>query len=559
MKRSQIKRQRRNNRQQVQRNRFKRSQLRVETLENRIVLSTMTMGPMPDRSPPKPDSGINVEDIRWEKNPFDHNHGETKLRGGKFKPSGKNPCVNNIGGSISYDLPTRTIEVRGTVCDDNVEVQVVQPKGWGKMGPFKVTQFPQVKVTLNNRVRNFSLGMFPVKQVHFLGLEGDDLFWNRTGISSVAEGGPGVDSLIGGSGDDVLMGQSEDDFMAGNDGHDQIFGGPGNDTAYGGAGRDHMVGGLGHDTLYGENGRDRLEGGNGEDKLYGGNGRDVLYGGLDTDYLSGGDADDSLFAGLGPDIVNGGSGGDRFLARSGIGWGGGDAFATIPIDDTFEDLNSNDTFIGFRDAGDFLRSQETCSGEEELVQWTGGSWTDAEIEMLDDAFAVLHERTGNTELFKGTTENSEPDLEFYRVGASNNPCVNPYALSQFGHIEITDRAINATPARLHQSLFHHIGFDWAGEFATWGDFTSLSTWMPVAPGDYVDSWMSTTPDEQWAYLDNTAFASNQGRESPSLDFATVFATYFMNEAGEPYLGTPIGDITDKLDFVDNWVESLVYP
>ena len=48
-------------------------------------------------------------------------------------------------------------------------------------------------------------------------------------------------------------------------------------------------------------------------------------------------------------------------------------------------------------------------------------------------------------------------------------------------------------------------------------------------------------------------------ERTRIQASAVFATYFMNEAGDPYSGTPTGDITDKLDFVDSWVEGLVYP
>ncbi|MEZ6059238.1 MAG: calcium-binding protein [Planctomycetaceae bacterium] len=99
---------------------------------------------------------------------------------------------------------------------------------------------------------------------------------SRTGIVFVAEGGDGVDIIIGSNGDDILSGGADDDV---------IFGRDGNDVLFGGDGRDILFGGLGDDSLFGDAGNDWLFGGLGRDLLDGGDGFDIGFGGPDLDQL----------------------------------------------------------------------------------------------------------------------------------------------------------------------------------------------------------------------------------------------------------------------------------
>ncbi|HKG35181.1 MAG TPA: hypothetical protein VKA89_01950 [Solirubrobacterales bacterium] len=84
----------------------------------------------------------------------------------------------------------------------------------------------------------------------------DIIVKDSVAVSTILNGGAGLDDLVGGSNTDRLVGGDDDDVL---------------------------VGRGGSDLLYGNNGRDVLRGGAGKDVLRGGPGRDVLHGGPDRD------------------------------------------------------------------------------------------------------------------------------------------------------------------------------------------------------------------------------------------------------------------------------------
>jgi Ca2+-binding RTX toxin-like protein len=77
-------------------------------------------------------------------------------------------------------------------------------------------------------------------------------------VSTILNGGSGLDDLIGSANTDRLVGGAGDDKLVGRMGADQLFGGEGEDLLIGGAGKDVLRGGPGLDVLHGGPGRDDL-------------------------------------------------------------------------------------------------------------------------------------------------------------------------------------------------------------------------------------------------------------------------------------------------------------
>ena len=188
-----------------------------------------------------------------------------------------------------------------------------------------------------------------------------------------AEGGAGIDLLIGNAvgnilrglgGNDILAGREGDDSLNGGAGDDRLIGGDGFDTAdYSdaasgvtvrlaqttrqntvGAGRDLLEGieavqgSAYNDVLSGNGGDNLLSGGDGDDRLDGLGGNDLLVGGLGSDRLVGGDGDDVLSdTGDGADSLYGGAGNDTLtvfhaLSLSKVVVDGGDGDDLITLD-----------------------------------------------------------------------------------------------------------------------------------------------------------------------------------------------------------------------------------
>lgn len=87
-----------------------------------------------------------------------------------------------------------------------------------------------------------------------LGGEGDDRLSGQDGPTSVVDGGPGADTLIGGGAmsGETLRGGPGNDNINGLAGNDAIFGDDGNDALTGGAESDTITGGPGVDDVLGD-------------------------------------------------------------------------------------------------------------------------------------------------------------------------------------------------------------------------------------------------------------------------------------------------------------------
>ncbi|MFO0841536.1 MAG: calcium-binding protein [Gemmataceae bacterium] len=424
---------------------------------------------------------------------------------------------------------------------------------------------------------------------HLQGRQGNDGL-DGQGDSDTVFGGDGNDWIYGGAGDDHLDGQGDDDVIFAGDGNDKLYGGAGddhldgqggndwafgdvgNDKLYGGTGNDQLYGGRGNDWFFGDDGDDLLDGQQDNDTVYGGRGNDTLFGLGGDDFLDGQQDNDTIFGGEGNDTLFGLGGNDKLYGEAGsdrldggegndglfggIGWtdvliggGGADRLLQFAREDNLVDLD--------RGAGDaVITFTNGTARPSEGVMWSSASWTDAEIQQVDRAFAVLHERTGNTRLLKTAARG---DLTFERLGSPAN------ASSVGGWNEGTNIVlINASfsnPNYLVETVFHEIGHNWddTGENGAIGDFRGLSGWQRHDNGGgsrFPPDGYRLSGDGQWDYRANAAFPRDYGRKSPLEDFADSFAAYFMRRAGLPAEANP-ANAPAKVTWVDNFLNTVV--
>lgn len=122
--------------------------------------------------------------------------------------------------------------------------------------------------------------------------------------SSVINGTPGDDELIGTIGADTIYGSDGLDTIVGGGGNDLLDGGNGDDTITGCTENDTINGGAGNDNILGDNGTDTINGDAGDDMITAGSGNDTI---------DGGDGNDFIIGGGGADSINGGAGNDELL------------------------------------------------------------------------------------------------------------------------------------------------------------------------------------------------------------------------------------------------------
>ncbi|MFP6670341.1 MAG: calcium-binding protein, partial [Pirellulaceae bacterium] len=361
-------------------------------------------------------------------------------------------------------------------------------------------------------------------------------------------GGDGNDVLRGDSGDDTLSGDADQDTLQGGSGNDRLFGGDGNDLLHGDAGIDTLSGGAGQDTLHGGAGHDRLFGGDGEDVLRGdagndllrgGNSNDRLFGGTGQDNLHGDAGNDGLFGGHGRDSLRGGAGADRLLIRAASG-------------DEAISVSAVDAVINFENT-----VNEVVAG----IEFTAGNWTDQEIETVDDALLLLHHHIGNTRLLKTANGNS---MVFRRIGRGNPDEIAGFNRSWGSVLGFADLAFAETAAFTHQMVFHEIGHNWENENPRWGQWLRLSGWEDPWFDSSMDTNQKVRAERGWWRNIRARFATPHGSSNPMDDFASCFALFFMNEAGEPFSGGTNGlgravlmaQLNSKMNFMRRFVDSL---
>lgn len=290
--------------------------------------------------------------------------------------------------------------------------------------------------------------------------------------------------------------------------------------------------------------------------IFGRDGNDQLQGGTSVDYLYGGNGNDGLFGGKGSrDVLHGGSGADRFLQpqedyRPWYLFG----FTAQRDEDVISDFSRNyDAELEFFD-------------EEK-------DWTDREIRLVDDAFSMLHDVTGNTRLLRDSVRSDS--LRFYRyrnesdqAGCGNIAC--NYRSNH--HIYVGDGTFSRDSWAV-QTIIHEIGHNWddTSENSFVSAFRATSDWI-ILPA-HIGSNIHVQATNGWWRLRNAEFAREYGGDTnPQEDFATAFAAYVMTVNDEPGYtyqmdtGTTNGfrnwingngTMPAKIRIMDQWVHSLV--
>lgn len=262
-----------------------------------------------------------------------------------------------------------------------------------------------------------------------------------------------------------------------------------------------------------------ISGGAGDDVLLGGAAADRLRGDDGSDTLRGGAGDDSLFGGADPDELFGGSNADRFLFES---------------TDTIHDLQNEDAQVIFADSDN-------------------AAWTDAEIETVDRAFQMLHDRTGNNHLLKDPITSlpvifqrvkSLPDDDHGVVLATNTSPEEyveqyysnellPYIYNTVEHInsrtpqrriQFADEGGEELMQGITNTVIHEIGHNWDS-----GD--EIGRVLPELAGLWSDFEQIYEASQT-----NDDFASDYAKTKVSEDFSETFAEYFkVNRKSSPKL------------------------
>ncbi|MCA9212473.1 MAG: hypothetical protein KDB27_05380 [Planctomycetales bacterium] len=338
------------------------------------------------------------------------------------------------------------------------------------------------------------------------------------------DGGSGNDTIKGGSGNDSITGSYGDDTIWGESGDDTVDGGYGDDNIHGGDGDDVIRGYVGNDTLRGDSGNDVLRGDSGNDYLYGGSGHDSLYGHDGVDRLYGESGLDGLFGGDGVDLLWGGSGQDRFLSRG------------IQLDELWQDKTSSEAVVTFEPGSYTVYDQV----------FLPASWSDAEIEQVDAALAVMHQSVGSTKLLKQA--NGDPITFLQRKAVTPT---NKGGWNSGGTITIVENGPISKGL-----VFHEIAHNWDSNLFTFPAFKQISGWtswpsyLPV-PAGYMRGNNNLSGDTSpWIYKTNANFASNYARTNPNEDFAESFEAYFKEVDGTNYTGP---NIDAKFDYISNFI------
>ena len=417
---------------------------------------------------------------------------------------------------------------------------------------------------------------------------GDDRVNGERG-DDVVSGGDGIDTLLGFTGDDQLNGNDGNDFIYGMQDADEMNGGSGNDRLRGSLGVDEANGGAGNDYIYGDQGNDILNGDGGSDTIIGYDGDDTINGGAGADFLYGQSGNDTIIGGAGDDVLRGGNDSDRLNGGSGndrlygedqndrlYGEGGEDILSGGAGNDGLVggDSTSTDTLTGDDGADRFLvQTGDTVVdevAEDAVLDFVNetSDWTDKELEVIDDGFQELHDRTNNTVLLTDSVDSG--DLTYYKyANLGGSAGINYLSYSFQGsnyfdfereiHIADWDESSSWYNDQYTSVVIHETAHNWDSELelneysATLGsdisDFLDLSGWTQTDKSG--NSNYTQSGDGSWWYLNSASFSESYGETNPNEDMSTMWEYYFDNQE----LGSH-GDLQGKFDWLDQLFEEL---
>lgn len=412
-----------------------------------------------------------------------------------------------------------------------------------------------VQATSNDGSWYVMLPKQAVTGITFNGSSQRDVYVANTGltpyyypISQTVRGWSGDDYIVTGMGNDTIYGFYGNDTIKSGGGQDTVDGGSGDDVIYGGSGNDVIEGGWGRDRIWGESGNDRIDGESGYDDLYGGKGDDWLFGGYDADWMEGNEGNDHLFGQSGNDFLYGGSGQDGLYGGFGTDYlhGGTDSdrFLVLTnesssdrlLDDGIEDIQISFT-------NEAARTVTWPSGyTPSTTTYTAGTWSDRDIEWVDEALGTIAVATGNNALLY-RADGSEPTL--YRLGDASNSYIafnDSVGDTHYSNQSFEDSTGTASEASTHEVVFHEFGHNWdtrdeaSNILGVYGEaivqiFRNASGWTQSLSDT---SGYTKSRDNKWWYESGTDFVSWYARTNPKEDFAESFSAYFMDELGEPF-------------------------
>ncbi len=412
-----------------------------------------------------------------------------------------------------------------------------------------------IRATSDDGTVNLTLHKSMVQSMRFIGSNAADRYHAPTGVgwnwrpvthyvnarggNDIVTTGLGGDTILGGSGRDELHGGGGNDTIRGDSDRDRIWGDSGHDTLDGGSGTDDLYGGTGNDVLNGGGGADWIEGNDGDDLLHGDSGNDLLYGGRGVD---------GLFGGSGTDQMHGGPDSDRFLFRTNeignrtLSFDG----AVIRIADTILDDTNDDIRVRF--TNEAARTVRWPAGyAPATTTYAAGTWSDAEIKLINDALGTIAEETDNNALLYKSS-GSEPQL--YRLGNASNNYVafnDSAGDTHYSNQAFTDSAGSFDEDWAVQVVYHEFGHNWdtrgeAEQLAgVWGEafvdaFRNASGWTQSRPADV---WNYTKSlDNRWWYRNTAEEVRWYDKMNPLEDMADTFSAYFMDVAGRTFQDGP---------------------
>ena len=187
--------------------------------------------------------------------------------------------------------------------------------------------------------------------------------------------------------------------------------------------------------------------------------------------------------------------------------------------------------------------------EDAVVSFVNGgqAWTDADIERVDSALAVLHRETRDTVLLKTAGRGMVPPLPltFVRQGGNDRGYND-------GSVHLTNQQFNNGDNWLRGYVLHEVGHNWeSGAGGNWATFQGYSGWTTADPHS-----TAYTHSGGWWYLTSSGFASDYAKTDPQEDYAESFSAYFMQRAGWSYYNGPgAGAIPGKMAFFQAWVSA----